>query len=460
MTCAPDVIKGPEDDLAALSDDALADHIRSFASRISAATCVFLLAVGEYEQRRAWERWECRSMSHWLSWRCGISPVTARQQVRVAVALRELPTVRTEFAAGRLSYSQVRAITRVATPATEEMFTDLAKVMTAGQLEAVTHAFRRSRIAAEETAIQRRTHRTLTWATDDDGSTVGTFRLPPEDAAVLLRALTGRRYPDDFVDADRDRAVDPLGAANADALVEIARADLDRQQTTDADADPGDRYLVAIVAEVAALTPAPHSDRSDCGSAQTSDEGTGELCRLVDGPGLASSTVRRLACDQPTVVIREDGEGNLLNLGRRTRRPNRPLRRALRHRDGDRCRFPGCPGNGVEAHHVTHWLDGGATRLENMVSLCRRHHHRHHEGAFGIEATGDGSFRFSLPFGKIIPTVPPTPTVPAGGQLEGFAAPDACTPIWEGDRLDLPIIIDGLFHADQHGSPPKPPLQT
>ncbi len=472
MTCTPDVTPPPEPPLGrpltGLDDEVLADHIRGFASRIAAATCLFLLAIAEYDRRRAWEALECRSMSHWLSWRCGISPVTARQHVRVAAALEDLPRVRDELGAGRLSYSQVRAITRVATPATEEALVDLARVMTAGQLEVVTHAYHRCRAAAEDSARQRRQQRCVTWSTDDDGTIVGSFRLPPEQAALLIKAIDLRCRPDDVANAERDGASNPFGAVRADAIVEMARVDLDHQEIADT-ADHGDRYLVAVVAETAALRPSgesperagpsepPHqagsgddpSDASAAASGPGRPEGLGELCQLVDGPALAPSTVRRLACDQPTVFISEDADGTIVDLGRRTRRPNRALRRALMRRDANACRFPGCPGRGVEAHHVKHWIDGGATRLDNLVSLCRRHHHRHHEGGFRIEINGTGGFRFVRADGHAIPIVPAAPAKPpAGGGLEGYARPDACTPNWEGDRLDLPIIIDGLLRAD------------
>lgn len=86
-------------DVKSLDLDELESGICSFAARLAAATAIFLVAVGEYDRRRGWETWECRNMVHWLTWKCGTSPVTAREQVRVSDALGRLPLVR-EHSAG------------------------------------------------------------------------------------------------------------------------------------------------------------------------------------------------------------------------------------------------------------------------------------------------------------------------------------------------------------------------
>src|ERR1700722_17225166 len=111
-----------------MSDEVLESEIRGLSARVAAATCRFLLAVAEYDRRQAWQAWECHDMAGWLAWKCGISPVTAREQVRVARALARLPVLRDRFAAGQVSYSQTRAITRAATAETEAQLVELAAV--------------------------------------------------------------------------------------------------------------------------------------------------------------------------------------------------------------------------------------------------------------------------------------------------------------------------------------------
>jgi Domain of unknown function (DUF222) len=535
-------LPAPFGDLAGVGDGELEVQICSFASRIAAAMCLFLLAVAEYDRREAWQRWECRSMMHWLSWRCGISPALAGQYCRTAAALAGLPEVTARFSSGELSYSQVRAICRVATPQTEDMLVELARYSTAAQLEKVVSSYQHVKAVAEQTAEERDRRRTLTWGYDDDGSVTGMFRLPPEDAAVFIKAIKERTVSFDPTGPDSDNhALDPIGARQADALVDLAAADLDRaaEQT----ADPGDRYLVTIITDVTLLTPHPepdetavvdidiidtdadtdtdtidvenpvdptdstdnvgqadanhhrqpgapdtdepdtdathpdrgYPDRGPAGPDPTEPDPTEPdptetprrqqpapatnplLCEVAGGPGLAPSTVQRLLCDQPYVPITTDGDGNILDVGRRTRRINRGLRRALNHRD-QHCRFPGCTATIVDAHHLDYWTHGGPTRLTNLASLCRRHHRRQHQGGFQISHGPGDELTFILPNGQHLTTTPPAPTPAApGGDLRP-ATPTSTE--WDGTGLTqytLDVIITGLLQADGLLTDDQPP---
>jgi hypothetical protein len=95
---------------------ALEADICRLAAQISVATARLLALVGEFDERDGWVSVGVKSCAHWLSWRCHLGVHAAREQVRVARALRDLPVTRAEFAAGRLSYAKVRALTRVAEP--------------------------------------------------------------------------------------------------------------------------------------------------------------------------------------------------------------------------------------------------------------------------------------------------------------------------------------------------------
>jgi hypothetical protein len=99
--------------------------------------------VAEFDAREGWASWEMPSCAAWLSWKCQIAPGTAREHVRVARALPELPLIRTEFAAARLSYAKVRALTRIADADNEAELAQMAAAMTAGQLERFARAHRR-----------------------------------------------------------------------------------------------------------------------------------------------------------------------------------------------------------------------------------------------------------------------------------------------------------------------------
>ena len=104
---------------------------------------------------------------------------------------------------------------------------------------------------------------------------------------------------------------------------------------------------------------------------------------LEDAEGLrvSAETARRMACDAGAVVMRHAADGSVLDVGRKTRTIPPALRRALLARDRQ-CRFPGCNARRCDAHHVRHWADGGPTRLDNLVLLCRRHHRAVHEEGF------------------------------------------------------------------------------
>ena len=113
----PDPAPVPLEPLVPL--ERLEAQICELAGHLAAATCRFLVLLADFDARRGWASWEMRSCATWLSWKCQLSSGAAREHVRVARALRDLPVIRGEFAAGRLSYAKVRALTRIATPATE-----------------------------------------------------------------------------------------------------------------------------------------------------------------------------------------------------------------------------------------------------------------------------------------------------------------------------------------------------
>jgi hypothetical protein len=89
--------------------EALEREITALASQIHAATCRWLGLLAEYDAREGWAQWGCRSCAHWVAWQCGIAPGAAREHVRVARRLVELPLIRAAFAEGQLSHSKVRA---------------------------------------------------------------------------------------------------------------------------------------------------------------------------------------------------------------------------------------------------------------------------------------------------------------------------------------------------------------
>jgi hypothetical protein len=281
--------------------------------------------------------------------------------------------------------------------------------------------------------------RYLRFGWDDDGNLVGHFQLPAEQGAVLARVIAA--YVDEAAisDADSDGAADPFSAAQADALVELVRIGQRAGEDEEcADGDSG--VLVTVIAEQSVLEADHPSGQND------SEPG---VCEIENGPGLAAETARRLACDATSYTSIETPDGRVLDIGRSSRRPNRAMRRGLRRRD-KHCQFPGCMRRSVQAHHIWHWIDGGHTKLDNLICLCPRHHHRLHEGGYRIVVDDRGQARFYHPLGYEIPNVPELgPATSPDSDLLGV---DPFTSGWEGDRLDLGLVIDCLTQDDERAT--------
>ena len=155
-------------------------EVRTLGTRIAAATCQWLLMVGELDRREAWKSWECHSMSAWLSWHCSMSIHTANDHVRVANALHHLPVTTTAFAGGELSFSKVRALTRIATPDSEAGLVETARHLTAAMLDRTTGAVARiGREAELGRAKTQQVRRGLHVVHHDDGTATVNARLTP-----------------------------------------------------------------------------------------------------------------------------------------------------------------------------------------------------------------------------------------------------------------------------------------
>jgi hypothetical protein len=446
-------------DLAELSQQQLDDALVELCAHLNAAEYRLLEFVGEYDSRGLEGALGVRSLAHWLNYRCGIDLGAAREKVRVARALRELPLVREAFAAGTVSYSKVRAITRVATPANEGLLLGYAKAATASQLEQIVRGYRRmERLNDPDTVLRQQRERGLRWWIDEDGSFVIEGRFPPEDGALILRALEAvqaRTYREEGPDAAADTEC-PAAARRGDALVRLVEAGAANE---DAALSGGERTLVVV--HVQAPTGEPSNAHPSPSSTPSTPPAPSELdlAELEHGPVIHPETARRLACDASVVAHVEDGDGATLSIGRRSRSVPPWMHRALRRRDGG-CRFPGCTNTRhVDAHHVHHWADGGDTALDNLILLCRHHHRLVHEHGFRCEVDEEGDFRFARPDGTALPQV----IEPEGGvwtdvaelnERRGLAIDEeTCAGGWDGSPIDYGEAVARIQQATE---PPRP----
>ena len=474
-------------------------EICTLGGQMAAMECRWLLLVGEFDRRRAYDTWECRSTAHWLTWKCAMSSRTAHEKVRVARRLEELPLITAAFARGELSYSKVRALTRIAIAETEADLVEMARHATGAQIERLAAGRRRvDRIQAEhEREDTDGEGFSVRWWHDETGAVVIHARLAPEAGSVVVKALDeavrherattpeppphGEPAPTDTPDPGRaqlcsaehsepepeSEAVPDAGcehgiecpnrdkaAIAADALVAMADsylADPNRIRTG------ADRYTTLVLTDETTLTgPDPHGS-----------------CTLDDGTHIEVDTARRLACDSARQPIIRRSDGSLLDAGRQTRTVNRATRRALTIRDRG-CVFPGCgrtrwvDGNpsgccefrrsrNIDAHHIQHWANGGTTSLDNLVLLCRHHHRAIHEGGYTIEGNPQHTpTRFHRPDGTPVDPhcehIPTTPTDTAR-RLDELGAeriqPDTITGHYAGDPLYLNDAVDGLVHNER-----------
>ncbi len=179
--------KGRREELAEAPTDWLEREIGDLAAQIAAATCRWLELVAEFDRRGAHEAWGFHSCGAWIAWRCALDPRSAREHVRVARALEGLEAVRECFGRGELSYSKVRAITRITTPENESELLEMARWATAAQLERLVRGYRRA--VSLESAEAAHRDRFLACEWDENGSLLIRGRLAPEDGALLLKAM-------------------------------------------------------------------------------------------------------------------------------------------------------------------------------------------------------------------------------------------------------------------------------
>jgi hypothetical protein len=399
-------------DAVELSSDELEEELAALASHIYAGTCRWLELVAELDRRGEFMACTC---AEWLAWRCGLTPRTAREHVRIARRLVELPAIREAFSRGELSFAKVRALTRITEGANEAALLQLAVNVTAAQLERVVSTYRRV-TTDQADAGQEAAH--FDWYWDEDGSLVVNGRLAPEDGAVLVKALEAAR-----------EALWERGRGSAEprpTSSEMVAAVADLALAAASERSGGERHQVVV-----------HMDHGALAAA----EGGG--CELADGPAVAAETARRLACDSSLVRI-EERDGRALSVGRKTRSIPPSVRRALRRRDRC-CRFPGCENSRfVDAHHVRHWAQGGETKLDNLMLLCRRHHRLVHEGGYSVERLRRDKFQFRDRYGRPVPNVPRPPP----GRLERLLElPANDYRSGAGDRLDLDLAVQALLAA-------------
>ncbi|MEH6451192.1 MAG: DUF222 domain-containing protein [Oleispira sp.] len=512
-------------------NDQLADKITTLAGQINAANYRFLKLIAEFDRREGWAGFGIRSCAHWLNWKCSIGLTAAREKVRTARALEGLPGINTGFEKGELSFSKVRAMTRVATELNEPFLLMIAEYSTAQHMEKLVNTFRtvsrhddgmndcvnssvndelnatlnkaldkdadkdefgRSEAQREQELSQlQQENRKVSYFHDDDGSWVIQARLPDEEGSLLIKVL------EELGSQDEQKNLS-MGSAEVKSVTAVTPSQKSTsfipdkltfpQRRADALVALSEQYLASLNSSEGASLKA--AERCQLVLHVHTDS---ELDASLDGRWLLPDAARRLACDASLLVVKEDSAGNVLDIGRKTRVIPPAMSRALAIRDGG-CQFPGCcESRYVEGHHIKHWADGGDTKLDNLVTLCKYHHRELHKGAFylclkpeqlksessKLETPKPERFAGRLCFSKVdryfdspfnrskdfvIAANPAkfTCACHSFSELEKTLNDELSEPItektavtkWTGERMDLSMTIEGLMNYQPKPSPP------
>jgi hypothetical protein len=428
--------------------DVLADRIANLSLRIDVAQHSLCTHLRQFDAHDGWSGMGFVSTATWLAWRIGIGPAAAREHVRVARALGELQLVDAAFAAGKLSYSKVRALTRIATPATEQELLSIAMHATASQIEKLAAAYRRTRVDPSQPNLDLR--RFMRRADTPSGMVRLEIQLPPEQANVVWEAMSaaldsGRREAKDVsaetsaaaaatdVSAETPDHISPsvLQTERADAMVSVAQAYLQHKPRT-----LGSGYELVIMTTKDQLEHAPG--------------GVGGFLR--DGTPVPLHMARMLACDCTRVDVATSESGEILDVGRARRTIPSAIGRALWLRDGG-CRVPGCGRkHHLHGHHIEAWADGGKTSASNLVLLCPTHHALVHEGQLFVNVH-EGRIEFRNAYGlKLHPAPERSDDLDAVDHWLRTAEPGFDrdgTPTWDGSRLDHDLVLSWMFAVER-----------
>ncbi|MBJ7607117.1 DUF222 domain-containing protein [Candidatus Dormiibacter inghamiae] len=363
---------------------AQAERLKEIRQDINRLEARFTAELRVFDKQQGWVVSGHQSLQGWLRRTCQFSSGAATDRIRLGRQLEELPQTAAAFQEGRLSAQHVGLVGRLAsqlgTEAVQPAEADLVRWGSELDTREFRHLTQRLRhcldpegALADANALHEKRH--LGLAQSWQGLFFLEGQLDEEGGELVrtaLEAIEGAPLAGD----NRSK-----GERRADALVELARRQLDAGSLPERAAQKPHLHLVC---ECGTL-------RQEPGSAPA--ELNGEVL-------VPQETVRRYGCDALLTVERK-GESPLAEATGAGRVVPPSVRRALQRRDGG-CRFPDCdrPPEWTDAHHVVHWADGGETKLENLLLLCRRHHRRVHEEGWRVSRAEGSGWRFTPPGGE------------------------------------------------------------
>lgn len=371
--------------------EALEERLASCLGRLNAAHRELVDITAEAAATGAWQGDRIRSLTHWLTWRAGVSPATAHQVARVAAAADTHPETTAVFAAGALTLDQTAEAVK-APPAYDHEIADLAPLATVTQIRTVVRL-------ATPPADPTPEPEAVTLHHGDDGGVDLHAHLDADAGAVVDAALAAAR--------DRLFHAGQVEVTWLDALLDVCHRSLDDECAT-----RRERFRIHLHLDPNQPVPA----------------------RWTSGIAVPDCIRRLITCDgivSPTFVA----DGVAFSVGRTQRIVPERTRQHVLRRDHHTCRMPWCgQTRGLEIHHIEHWEDGGPTDTWNLVSTCRSCHRRHHRGEFDIDGDADDPDGLTYTDRRGGPITRPAPRRPAPTTGADPPPPQYDYPL--GDRLD------------------------
>jgi len=387
------------------SPDGMGRQLRLLVHQIETRHADLLEMLARFDEAKGWQRGGARNCVTWMNAELGICRSLAREKLRAAHALRKLPWLAKLFSAGRLGWSKIRALTRVATPDTEQALAATALDMNASAVVRMCEGLRMQPDPAglrdERVAdAARHARRSLTSSRAVDGNTVYRLVLTAERAAqfeACLQRIEERLFAEERVaqrgtDADRIDEAPARPLANqrrADALFAMANASVGAGDT-ELSAAPRPQVTVTIDADVLAEdAPSEHDHQAGCECHPPQVDLPLPVRAVIQGSGaITAATAQRISCDADILTVITSG-GEPLSIGRRQRAWPAAMVRAITARD-EVCQFPGCDSTRfLQVHHLVHWAHGGETSVSNGCLLCSDCHRRVHEEHWRITRRDD-----------------------------------------------------------------------
>jgi hypothetical protein len=326
-----------------------------------------------FENEDAGELLDAPTAGEWIRHNCKTTSSVAYDSINVGAQLYRLPNCADAVAAGAIGFAHLSVLARTASALAESAFpeTELlerARESSAGRLwhycMRLRHALDPEGVARDQRiAVEQRRLQFSVW---EDGSVAISGRLDPIGGAAVRTALEPLAQP---MGQGDDRC---LEHRQADAFVELATHSLDAGLVPQHASQRPHLQVTTTLETLRGLQGSPAAD-------------------MEFSTPISSTTVQRLACDGNISRVVFGPDSVVVDVGRAVRVVSGATRRALNARD-QHCQWPGCErtASWSAAHHLVHWIQGGATDLTNLTLLCHRHHWMVHEGGWKLARSDDG----------------------------------------------------------------------